>query len=174
MYKNKDIAGRSIVEMLGVLAIMSVITVIGILGYQRALSLFNRSGTISDVAELAQEVRALYSGHQFVDSNLQANVMGARGMTGIQIPNRFGGYYELSLAGNPFNADGVQKSAFFRITITNVPRTDCTFLSLQNWAGARNMHGVDNGGSAIIGDGTGLMSTCQDGAENRITIVYQA
>jgi type II secretory pathway pseudopilin PulG len=174
MRNTRDIAGRSIVEMLGVLAIMGVITVIGIAGYQKAVAALNRSGTVSDVAELAQEVRSLYSGHSFVDSNLQSNVIGVRGMTGDTIPNRFGGYYELGLAGTPINGDGVQQSAFFKITITHLPQTDCIFLSTQNWPDARDRDGKDNGGRAIIGDGTGASGTCQTGAENKITLVYQS
>ena len=53
--------GRSMIEMLGVLAIIGVLSVGGIAGYSKAMSKYRINKTADQVSQLAQNIRTLYS-----------------------------------------------------------------------------------------------------------------
>ncbi|MDR0367176.1 MAG: type II secretion system GspH family protein [Rickettsiales bacterium] len=163
-------SGRSIVEMLGVLAIMGVITVMGISGYSQAVGRINRNKMVEDIVSLAQEVRTLYAGQNLYDDEIQANVIGVKGIDPslpTPLPNPFGGAYTVELAGTETNG----RSPFFKITADNISQADCTSFRTMTWMDARKLTGEDNEGKAIVnGDESG---SCSAGSANTITLVYQ-
>ena len=61
MNKNNQI-GRSMVEMLGVLAIIGVLSVGGIAGYSKAMAKFKLSKAMDQVTTVIANIRTLYSG----------------------------------------------------------------------------------------------------------------
>lgn len=61
LYKSEQ-SGRSMVEMLGVLAIIGVLSVGGIAGYSKAMAKFKTSKALDQVSTTVANVRTLYSG----------------------------------------------------------------------------------------------------------------
>ena len=59
MYKNFE-NGRSMIEMLGVLAIVGVLSVGGIAGYSKAMEKFKINKTIQQITEIAANIQTLY------------------------------------------------------------------------------------------------------------------
>ena len=62
-YKSEQ-SGRSMVEMLGVLAIIGVLSVGGIAGYSKAMAKFKLSKAMDQVSMLVANIRTLYSGQR--------------------------------------------------------------------------------------------------------------
>ena len=52
--------GRSMIEMLGVLAIVGVLSVGGIAGYSKAMAKYKMNTLLSQVSELTMNIRSLY------------------------------------------------------------------------------------------------------------------
>ena len=61
--KNEQ-SGRSMVEMLGVLAIIGVLSVGGIAGYSKAMTKFKITKTFDQVSMMVANIRTLYSGQR--------------------------------------------------------------------------------------------------------------
>lgn len=60
LYKNEQ-SGRSMVEMLGVLAIIGVLSIGGISGYSKAMAKFRVNKTLDQISMLVMNIRSLYS-----------------------------------------------------------------------------------------------------------------
>lgn len=60
LYKNEQ-SGRSMVEMLGVLAIIGVLSIGGIAGYSKAMAKFRVNKTLDQISMLVMNIRSLYS-----------------------------------------------------------------------------------------------------------------
>ena len=60
LYKNEQ-SGRSMVEMLGVLAIIGVLSVGGIAGYSKAMAKYRINQTLDQISMLVMNIRSLYS-----------------------------------------------------------------------------------------------------------------
>ena len=61
MCRTNTQGGRSMIEMLGVLAIIGVLSVGGIAGYSKAMMKFKINKTIDQISQIAQNVRVLYA-----------------------------------------------------------------------------------------------------------------
>ena len=77
MYKNFE-TGRSMIEMLGVLAIVGVLSVGGIAGYSKAMEQFK-------VNKIIQDYNSLIFGLLEYRQNFQKNVVGEPNLTDIII-----------------------------------------------------------------------------------------
>ena len=74
---NKKVSlqrGRSMIEMLGVLAIIGVLSVGGIAGYSKAMKKYRVNKLANQITQLAQNIRTLY-GSQKTYSSLTSNVI---------------------------------------------------------------------------------------------------
>ncbi len=60
LYKNEQ-SGRSMVEMLGVLAIIGVLSIGGISGYSKAMAKYRVNKTLDQISMLVMNVRSLFS-----------------------------------------------------------------------------------------------------------------
>ncbi len=60
LYKNEQ-SGRSMVEMLGVLAIIGVLSIGGISGYSKAMAKYRVNKTLDQISMLVMNIRSLYS-----------------------------------------------------------------------------------------------------------------
>jgi len=170
MEYNRAVSGRSLIEMLGVMAIGMVMTVATFSGIQRLRSNMNRQSAIEEVNRLATEARTLYAGGRGFDRSLQANLMGVMNMQGTTMPNPFGGEFRISMLGSG------DTSRYFKITITGLSQADCIYFATVNWYDARDLNGKDNNGRALVGDGTaafGPYASCSGNVENMITVVFQ-
>ena len=64
--KHTHESGRSMIEMLGVLAIIGVLSVGGIQGYSMAMSKFKVSKTTDQVQAMVTNVRTLFAGKPYL------------------------------------------------------------------------------------------------------------
>ena len=136
MLIRKNDSGRSIVEMLGVLAIMGVITVMGIQGYSQAMGKINRNKVEEDITRIVQEVRGIYAAKTDVYTKVPSgsdtdDLLLSIGFRKSSDRHPFGGVYYITPATE--EEGGVKR--YFNINITNLNKTDCSFLCYSNWEG---------------------------------------
>ena len=152
---NLNQNGRSMIEMLGVLAIIGVLSVGGIAGYSKAMMKFKTNKTIDQIAMTVTNIRTLYAQQTtykgLVTSNAYAMGVAddAMGTTGT-LENPFGGSYYISSAksGAAGETEGGWNGAFL-ITATGLPREACVAIATNDWGSGYS--------SGLLGIGTGYV-----------------
>ena len=165
--------GRSMIEMLGVLAIIGVLSVGGIAGYSKAMMKFKINKTIDQITQIAQNVRTLYARQKSYKNlskkiaykaNLAPKEMfegsgsGSYGMT-----NAFGGYVTLSARGK--NTYDDEKA--FEINFGGLPDEACIELATQDW-GSDTSSGLLVVGISAYGS-TSFLDNTTTGYSNSVT-----
>lgn len=120
--KMKQEYGRSMIEMLGVLAIMGVITVGAIAMISTAMRTQKQSEVNDDVTQIVLGVRRLmgeYDDFSNIDNSI---VFGA---IGVSNKNPYGGVYTVSV--NPSNARQ------FIVGIDGLAQADCEYMVAKAW-----------------------------------------
>ena len=120
--KMKQESGRSMIEMLGVLAIMGVITVGAIGMISTAMRTQKRSAVNDEVIEIVTGVRQLLGEYDDFSNIDGTTIFGAIGMSN---KNPYGGTYTLSV--DPAN------SQQFIVGITGLSQSDCEALITKAW-----------------------------------------
>ena len=147
-YKNEQ-SGRSMVEMLGVLAIIGVLSVGGIAGYSRAMAKFKLSKSIDQISMIVANIRTLYASQ--------------RNYTGLAIATSpaLGVAPEEMIVGANASLQNVYQGAVligvsanvnvFGLAYTNLPREACIGLATADWGAgtASGFVGVIVQGNAI-------------------------
>ena len=144
--------GRSMIEMLGVLAIIGVLSVGGIAGYSKVMEQFKINKTIDQIVQIATNIQILYANQKNNDTKYEGLTgrnlieMGAipddmetsysRYYTEIKHP--FKGYldiqgYEDWGSSKPYQA--------FSIILGGLPKTACVKLATYDW-GSSNSSGL--------------------------------
>lgn len=155
--KNSD-CGRSMVEMLGVLAIIGVLSVGGIAGYSKAMTKFKINKSMDQVSMLVASIRTLYSG--------QRNYAGFDNENAIKfgiVPNEMVGGDDTitnAFAGSVIFGTATQNgntSAAFTITYNGLGKEACVTMATADW-GSGSSSGlismsVSSGAAAGGGDG---------------------
>ncbi len=145
-------SGRSMIEMLGVLAIMGVITVGAIGMIAMAMNTQKRTTVNDEVIQMVTQVRTLLSGYDDFSNIDNSTIFGAIGM---KDKNPYGGTYELST--DPSNPRQ------FIVTINGLPKSDCEYFMTMAWKGS-----VGN-----MNDGTsGATGICNNPDGNTIKVTY--
>lgn len=133
--------GRSMIEMLGVLAIVGVLSVGGIAGYSKAMNKFKTNKVIEQVNMISTNIRTLYSSQKSYDNLDEKTAI----KTGL-IP---GEMYDASVAStskisNAFGGDVLIKpldymstgdKQAFVIAISKVPQASCVSIATTEWGG---------------------------------------
>ena len=154
--KNNE-NGRSMIEMLGVLAIVGVLSVGGIAGYTKAMTQYRINKTINQITHVSQNIRAFYATQRGDNkySNLRAY---STCFSGGSLSTSFSGYLCSGAAivqkaklvpddvygggdsglenafGGDFNIDGgAGYSGVFKIELTGIPEEACVAIATQNW-----------------------------------------
>ncbi len=133
--------GRSMIEMLGVLAIMGVITV-GAIGMISTAMRTQKLTTVNDeVVQMVTMVRNLHGEYDDFSNMNGATIFGAIGMSN---KNPYGGTYELMT--DPANPRQ------FIVSINGLTQSDCESLSTKAWSDSigYQMSSGKNGGA--VGD----------------------
>ena len=136
---TSDQSGRSMVEMLGVLAIIGVLSVGGIAGYSKAMAKFKLTKAMDQVSTTVTNIRTLYSGQPNYNglTTTVAIAMGAVGAemlngvatsTASQAYNAFNGQVTIDSASVNNNAD-----AGFTVTFFGLGKEACVALSTADW-----------------------------------------
>ncbi len=178
------------IEMLGVLAIVGVLSVAGIAGYSKAMAKYKTNKLIDQVSTVAANVRTTFAG--------QGNYKGLTPETAYQLGiypeevskscdvdgfdaeegsdknclrNAFGGIMGV---GGDWNEKDV---SFFDVAVNGLSKEGCIALATADWGSASSVVGIlteKNGGSLYgdkIGDATADIYTVSD-IKNNPTIVY--
>ena len=124
--------GRSMIEMLGVLAIVGVLSVGGIAGYSKAMAKFKTNKVIDQINTISTNVRTLYSS--------QRNYGGLNNGTAIRmalIPSEMYAASNKSASGSDVevtNAFGGTDNAYV-IAVDALPKTACVSIATTDWGG---------------------------------------
>ncbi len=137
-------SGRSMIEMLGVLAIMGVITVGAIGMISTAMRTQKRNSVNDDVIQMVTGVRQLLGEYDDFSHINNATIFGAIGMSN---KNPYGGSYELNV--NPAN------SHQFIVSVTGLSEGDCKYFVTKAWSdsiGYQMSNGTQGGAAGNCND----------------------
>ena len=143
IYKNEQ-NGRSMVEMLGVLAIIGVLSVGGIAGYSKAMTKFKINKSMDQISMLVANIRTLFSGQRNYSglSNTSAISFGIipGEMDGgdAVITNAFSGNVTIGTAEVNSN-----KNAAFTIKYDGLGQEACVTMATSDW-GSGSSSGLVN------------------------------
>lgn len=118
-------SGRSMVEMLGVIAIIGVISVGAITSMSYVDSYFRTSATLMEVEQIARDVNDAFSwaaSYQGLSNELLCDEKIVENCDANEIPNRWGGI--LSVQPSSGGQD-------FILTLTKVPKVACERITEQ-------------------------------------------
>ena len=147
--------GRSMIEMLGVLAIMGVITVGAIGMISTAMRTQKRTQVNDEIIQMVTGVRQLLGEYDDFSHINNATIWGAIGVTN---KNPYGGTYELAV--NPTN------SRQFIVSIHGLSQADCQYFTTKAWSDSVGYQ-MTNGASG------GASGNCnRTNGENTVQIVY--
>ncbi len=145
--------GRSMIEMLGVLAIIGVLSVGGIQGYSKAMETYKINKTKRQITEIITNIQTLYM--------QQKDFNGLSNTTAVQMgivpddlkTSRNGDYTDITNAfGSPVGILGREKS--FYINFLDVTKEGCIALATADWG---------NSASGLVAINIGFMSGRSDG-----------
>ena len=134
-YTNEN--GRSMVEMLGVLAIIGVLSVGGIAGYSKAMNKYKINKTTDQVSMLVANIRTIFSAQGDYEglTNLTAKKFGVvpndmySSTSNSTITNAFGGAVTIAAAPGRASTD---KEAF-SITYAGISSEACVTIATGDW-----------------------------------------
>ncbi len=139
MIKTNE-SGRSMIEMLGVLAIIGVLSVGGIAGYSKAMNKFKTNKVADNVSMLVANIKTLYAQQNTYTglNNVSAVDMGvvpdelvvkrASGATTQDLLNSFNGPVFISASNSTNGTDGKA----FIIEFTELSREACITLATND------------------------------------------
>ena len=125
-------SGRSMIEMLGVLAIVGVLSVGGIAGYSKAMTKFKINKTAEQVSQIVANMRTLYAqqtsyGSFYTDDAIKMGVIPDNLTTTNSYPH----------VTNAFNGKVTVMSGFdetiFLVRFESLPKEACVSLATQDW-----------------------------------------
>ena len=128
-------SGRSMIEMLGVLAIVGVLSVGGISGYSKAMGKYKINQCLDQIANLIINIRSTFANQTDFSGATTANII-ALGIATNDMLNAQG-----NALVNPFNgAINVQATAggaaSFEITYAGLDTSACQNIALADWGSA--------------------------------------
>ena len=134
--KNSNQSGRSMIEMLGVLAIVGVLSVGGIAGYSKAMMKFKINKTVDEISHIVANIRTLYA-QQTSYEGLGTSTVAKMGIVPDSLPfnqvnaftNAFNGRVEIH---SMYENTSYDKLSKFRI-VYEVPKEACIALATYDW-----------------------------------------
>ncbi len=139
-YINRTQSGRSMIEMLGVLAIVGILSAGGIAGYSMAMQSYKTSALSEKVQMIAQQTRVLYDG-VYTDAEVGDSSSGLIGAGLINdAKNAFGG--DLVVDAGPAIAGVGAAGDTFTVYAENVPKEACVKLLRADWGNSGVFAGV--------------------------------
>lgn len=138
------------IEMLGVLAIIGVLSVGGIAGYSMAMSKFKTTKAIDEVQTITTNVRTLVSAQRKWPKIKAASVWYSLGvLTDEAGQNALGGNVEIDTETGASTHDIV-------ITYTGVPKDACIKMATTDWGDSANVKEIKIGSNAYNWTGNNL------------------
>ncbi|MBE6453987.1 MAG: type II secretion system protein [Alphaproteobacteria bacterium] len=131
---RNDQKGRSMVEMLGVLAIIGVLSVGGISGYSKAMAKFKLTKAQDQLTMLLMNIRTAFatspsydglSSQTAAEYNIAPNEMVAGTGNSTKLYSAFGGEVQIGTVGTA--------KTYFYIMLTNLGKEACRSLLTSDW-----------------------------------------
>lgn len=135
-YCGSEQSGRSMVEMLGVLAIIGVLSVGGIAGYSKAMTKFKINQALEQISTLIVNIRTVFA-NQTNFAALNNQVASNLGLVSAEMEaannalvNPFGGAVVIN--GNN-NISGAANGTVFTVSYAGLDRNACQTIALADW-----------------------------------------
>ena len=125
--------GRSMIEMLGVLAIIGVLSVGGIAGYSKAMMKYRVNKTIDQVSMISTNIRTLFGPQGTFTGANNATVLEKAKVVPDEMVSKSGQTVSFNNAFGGTLTVGVPSTDSFTLTMTNIPESACITLLTQNW-----------------------------------------
>lgn len=136
--------GRSMIEMLGVLAIVGVLSVGGIAGYSKAMAKFKTNKVIDQINTISTNVRTLYSSQRnygglnngtairmaLIPNEMYAASKKSASGSNVEVTNAFGGNLYIHSVGQ-----GTGTNNAYVIAVDALPKTACVSIATTDWGG---------------------------------------
>ena len=132
--------GRSMIEMLGVLAIIGVLSVGGIAGYSKAMSKFKINKSIEQISQIVNNIRTLYANHttyaglnnkMAIKMGVIPDELGTDGTSGV-LTNVYNG--NVYVGAVEYNSTIPGNRAFI-VAYRGLPYDVCIALATHDWGG---------------------------------------
>lgn len=138
--------GRSMIEMLGVLAIVGVLSVGGIAGYSKAMNKFKTNKVGDQIQMISTNIRTLFSSQRtyagltngmalkaglIPGEMYEAVSSGQSYSSSYTITNAFGGKTFIAVADQ--SSDGDEMA--FTIAVDQIPQSACVSIATTDWGG---------------------------------------
>lgn len=138
--------GRSMIEMLGVLAIVGVLSVGGIAGYSKAMNKFKTNKISDQVQMISTNIRTLFSSQRtykglsngmalragLIPGEMYEAASAASDYTSsYPITNAFGGGVSIKAVAQSTAGDEMA----FAISFDQIPQTSCVSIATTDWGG---------------------------------------
>ena len=139
--------GRSMIEMLGVLAIIGVLSVGGIAGYSKAMAKFRANKTIDQISHIVTNIRILFGSQKnYADIGNNDGVLitnaslfpdemhteiGSNAITAYNNP--YAGAVSLWVSGRFGTGTNKDENKAFIVRYDGIPRAACVDLASQDW-----------------------------------------
>lgn len=161
MIRNSNERGRSMIEMLGVLAIVGVLTVGGIAGYGQAMAKFKVNKTTEQIAGLIQGIRENFTQGNYSGLSSTQNIFEGTTIIPQEMCKDVNSCSELqSPFGTVVNIESSTPFRTFKITYRGLTKQVCTRLMMTDWGS-----GSSSGLLTVTGgtDGTTILCNAQQG-----------
>ncbi len=150
----KQESGRSMIEMVGVLAIMGMLTATAFALISLGINRQKQSRVTDDVVTIVSGVRSLLGDYDDFSNIDNSTIFAAMSVSN---KNPYGGNYELAV--NPYN------TRQFIVKITGLSKSDCEALVTKAWTDSVGYISSEHKESGATGN-------CADGDKNIVSIVY--
>ena len=163
--KNFDLEkenGRSMIEMLGVLAIIGVLSVGGIAGYSKAMNKYRVNKTIEQITLIAGNVRAFFAPQKNYQDFSDKTVLRKAKI----IPDEmWDGNNIRDIWGNIISIGSYDNDKHYYISLYRLSEEACIELATKDWANIQNADAIQAGADSD----TANFTDCLNGGEDVIT-----
>ena len=173
--KRKNQSGRSMIEMLGVLAIIGVLSAGGIAGYTMAMALFKTNKAMDLIKDLSVAIKTFYD-NDFTGLTLPILVDLGKVSSEYLKPGTANTDNPVGWTpfGSEFTVAPSDDSLSFSITMQGVPKNACVKLGSTNWGDSTSFISLTINSSAPITPNTqaqniaNMLSNCTNDTNNTL------
>ena len=131
--KNSTQSGRSMIEMLGVLAIVGVLSVGGIAGYSKAMEKFKINKTAEQISQVVTNIRTLYAQQTTYEGLNVANAIKMGVVPDSLATSNNWPYIKHSFNGEVEIDTLINGSKYFSVGYGGLPKEACIALATYDW-----------------------------------------
>lgn len=124
--------GRSMIEMLGVLAIIGVLSVGGIAGYSKAMDKYKTNKLIDEVISVAHNIKTLCANQKKCDLDYENDSIVELVFSKKKHRRDFD-LFESEYGGNIFFSQGISSEHDYTIYVDGLSKEACEEIAVQSW-----------------------------------------